>query len=85
MFAAAPAVYAVGVILHFSADMQKHTALKLRPGELIDDGLFAMVRNVIYFGELLDLSELCCAQPECGALHRACGICALRPAAQDAA
>ncbi|MDX1600842.1 MAG: DUF1295 domain-containing protein [Anaerolineales bacterium] len=53
MFAAAPSVYAVGVFLHFSADMQKFTALKLRPEELIEDGLFANARNVNYFGELL--------------------------------
>lgn len=33
--------------------MQKHTALRLNPGQLIDDGLFARVRNINYFGELL--------------------------------
>jgi protein-S-isoprenylcysteine O-methyltransferase Ste14 len=45
-------LYALGVFFHFSADMQKHTALKLRP-ELITDGLFARIRNPNYFGELL--------------------------------
>jgi protein-S-isoprenylcysteine O-methyltransferase Ste14 len=45
-------VYAFGVFFHFASDMQKHTALKLRPG-LITDGLFARVRNPNYFGELL--------------------------------
>ena len=46
-------VYAVGVFLHFAADMQKHTALALRPGELITAGLFARTRNPNYLGELL--------------------------------
>lgn len=47
------AIYAIGVFLHFSSDMQKHTALKLAPGRLIQDGLFSRVRNPNYFGELL--------------------------------
>lgn len=51
--AACISLYALGVFTHFSADMQKHTALKLRPGQLIDDGLFARLRNPNYFGELL--------------------------------
>ena len=34
-------VYAIGVFLHFAVDMQKHTALALRPGELITAGLFS--------------------------------------------
>ena len=51
--AACVAIYAVGLFLHFAADMQKHTALALRPGELITDGLFARVRNPNYLGELL--------------------------------
>jgi protein-S-isoprenylcysteine O-methyltransferase Ste14 len=42
-----------GVFLHYAADMQKHTALKLRPGKLITDGLMARTRNINYFGELL--------------------------------
>lgn len=45
-------LYAFGVFFHFSADMQKHTALQLQPG-LITDGLFARIRNPNYFGELL--------------------------------
>jgi protein-S-isoprenylcysteine O-methyltransferase Ste14 len=45
-------LYAFGLFLHFAADMQKHTALKLRPG-LITDGLFYRVRNPNYLGELL--------------------------------
>jgi steroid 5-alpha reductase family enzyme len=47
------ALYAVGVFLHFVADMQKYTALKLRPGHLITDGMFARCRNPNYLGELL--------------------------------
>jgi steroid 5-alpha reductase family enzyme len=46
------ALYGTGVAFHFAADMQKHTALKLRPG-LITDGFFALSRNPNYFGELL--------------------------------
>lgn len=46
-------LYTFGVFLHFSADMQKHTALALNPGHLIQDGLFARCRNINYFGELL--------------------------------
>ncbi|MEJ5223113.1 MAG: DUF1295 domain-containing protein [Anaerolineales bacterium] len=42
-----------GVFLHFTADMQKHVALQLRPGQLITDGLMARVRNINYFGEFL--------------------------------
>lgn len=47
------ALYALGVFLHFAADMQKHTFLRLRPGELLTDGLWACVRNPNYLGELL--------------------------------
>ncbi len=46
-------IYAFGIFFHFAADMQKHTALQLRPGHLITDGLFAYSRNPNYFGELL--------------------------------
>ncbi len=47
------AIYAVGVFLHFSADMQKHMWLQLRPGHLLTEGLWAKNRNPNYFGELL--------------------------------
>jgi protein-S-isoprenylcysteine O-methyltransferase Ste14 len=46
-------LYALGVFCHFAADMQKHTALQLRPNHLITDGMFARLRNPNYFGELL--------------------------------
>ncbi len=46
-------MYTVGVFLHFSADMQKHTSLTLRPGVLITESLWARVRNPNYLGELL--------------------------------
>eukprot|EP00048_Salpingoeca_helianthica_P016144 m.230661 g.230661 ORF g.230661 m.230661 type:complete len:210 (-) comp18118_c0_seq1:20-649(-) len=46
-------VFAQGVFFHFASDMQKHVQLQLRPGKLITDLLFARVRNMNYFGELL--------------------------------
>jgi protein-S-isoprenylcysteine O-methyltransferase Ste14 len=44
---------AFGTFFVFSGDMQKFTALKLHPGELITDGLFRLSRNINYFGEFL--------------------------------
>lgn len=46
-------MYVFGIFLHFTADMQKFTALKLTPGYLITDGMLARSRNINYFGELL--------------------------------
>jgi steroid 5-alpha reductase family enzyme len=46
-------IYIVGVFLHFSSDMQKFISLKLRPNNLITDGLWGSVRNPNYLGELL--------------------------------
>jgi protein-S-isoprenylcysteine O-methyltransferase Ste14 len=43
----------LGVFFVFTADMQKFTALKLRPNELITDGMFGLSRNINYFGEFL--------------------------------
>ncbi len=46
-------IYTLGVFFHFVSDMQKYTALQMRPDHLVSDGLFARVRNTNYFGELL--------------------------------
>lgn len=45
-------LFSVGVFLHFVSDMQKHMALALRPGVLITEGLWGVVRNPNYLGEL---------------------------------
>jgi protein-S-isoprenylcysteine O-methyltransferase Ste14 len=46
-------IFTLGVFLHFTTDMQKYTSLKLDPGSLITDGMFARSRNTNYLGELL--------------------------------
>jgi len=46
-------LYAFGVFTVFTADMQKFTALRLQPDQLITDGMLAYSRNINYFGELL--------------------------------
>jgi steroid 5-alpha reductase family enzyme len=46
-------LYIFGIFFHFAADMQKYVALKLRPNQLITEGLWKKVRNPNYFGELL--------------------------------
>lgn len=46
-------LYTFGVFLHYAADMQKHTALRYNPDNLITDGLLSHTRNINYFGELL--------------------------------
>jgi protein-S-isoprenylcysteine O-methyltransferase Ste14 len=46
-------LWGFGVFLHFASDMQKHMWLKLRPEELLTEGLWARVRNPNYLGELL--------------------------------
>lgn len=46
-------LFGIGIFLHFCSDMQKHVALKLRPGHLIHTGLWGRLRNPNYFGELL--------------------------------
>jgi protein-S-isoprenylcysteine O-methyltransferase Ste14 len=53
------ALYSVGVFLHFAADMQKHTSLRLRPGVLITEGLWSVVRNPNYLGELFIYTGFC--------------------------
>ena len=47
------AIFSMGVFFHYAADMQKHAHLKLKPGELITDGLMNRCRNTNYFGEFL--------------------------------
>jgi steroid 5-alpha reductase family enzyme len=46
-------IFTTGVFLHFASDMQKHMALRLRPGELLTEGLWSRLRNPNYLGELL--------------------------------
>lgn len=46
-------IYTIGIFFHFTSDMQKHTALSLRPGHLVTSGLWKYSRNPNYFGELL--------------------------------
>ena len=46
-------IFTLGVFLHFTSDMQKHLSLELRPGTLITDGLWGVVRNPNYLGEFL--------------------------------
>lgn len=53
LLAVAVSMYACGIFLHFAADMQKHVALALRPGQLVRRGLWSRMRNPNYFGELL--------------------------------
>jgi protein-S-isoprenylcysteine O-methyltransferase Ste14 len=45
-------LFTLGIFLHFTTDMQKHTSLKLDPGTLITEGMFARSRNMNYLGEL---------------------------------
>lgn len=45
--------WGLGVFLHFASDMQKHAHLRLAPGVLLQDGLWARCRNPNYLGELL--------------------------------
>ena len=52
VFAVAPAVFTLGIFMHFVSDAQKHYTLKLQKG-IIDDGLFARTRNPNYLGEIL--------------------------------
>ena len=53
------AIWGVGVFLHFVSDMQKHMHLRLAPGTLLTDGLWARVRNPNYLGELLVYLPFC--------------------------
>jgi protein-S-isoprenylcysteine O-methyltransferase Ste14 len=53
------AMWGLGVCLHFASDMQKHMHLQLRPGTLLQHGLWARNRNPNYLGELLIYSSFC--------------------------
>jgi len=57
ILALAISLYALGLFFVFTTDMQKYTALKLQPGTLITDGMFALSRNINYFGEFLIYSS----------------------------
>ena len=46
-------MFGIGVFLHFSSDMYKHTMLSQRPEKLIDSGIMSSCRNINYFGELI--------------------------------
>lgn len=52
IFAAAPAIYTIGIFMHFVSDAQKHYTLRLQKG-IINNGLFARTRNPNYLGEIL--------------------------------
>lgn len=51
--------WGLGVFLHFASDMQKHTTLALRPGQLFSDGLWSRTRNPNYLGELMIYASFC--------------------------
>jgi protein-S-isoprenylcysteine O-methyltransferase Ste14 len=46
-------MYTFGVFLHFASDMQKHMSMTHRRGTLLTDGIWGLVRNPNYLGELL--------------------------------
>jgi protein-S-isoprenylcysteine O-methyltransferase Ste14 len=46
------ALYSFGVFLHFASDMQKYMSMKYRRGTLLTEGLWGLVRNPNYLGEL---------------------------------
>jgi protein-S-isoprenylcysteine O-methyltransferase Ste14 len=51
-------LFVLGIFFHLTSDMQKYTALRIKPNHLIQDGLFKRVRNPNYFGELLVYGSL---------------------------
>jgi protein-S-isoprenylcysteine O-methyltransferase Ste14/uncharacterized protein YndB with AHSA1/START domain len=53
--AASVALFFFGSVINSGADVQKITALRLRPG-LITDGFWRLSRNINYFGDLLRYS-----------------------------
>ena len=57
-------LYVFGFFWLHTGDAQKYFSLRLRPNQLIDDGLFSRTRNPNYFGELLIYSAF--ALSACG-------------------
>ncbi|HEX9597155.1 MAG TPA: SRPBCC family protein [Anaerolineales bacterium] len=53
--AASVALFFFGSVINSGADVQKVTAVRLRPG-LITDGFWALSRNINYFGDLMRYS-----------------------------
>ena len=53
------AIWGLGIFLHFVSDMQKYMHLRLAPGTLLTDGLWARLRNPNYLGELLVYLSFC--------------------------
>jgi len=49
----ATVLWGTGLVIMYSADMQKTIELKHRRGHLITTGMFSLSRNINYFGELL--------------------------------
>lgn len=58
LLGASVSTYGFGLFFHFTSDIQKYTALKLKPG-LITTGMFSRCRNINYFGELLIYIGFC--------------------------
>lgn len=54
--AASVTLFFFGSVINSSADVQKITALRLRPG-LITDGFWGLSRNINYFGDLMRYSS----------------------------
>ena len=52
--------YVLGIFFHFTADMQKFTALKYYPEHLVMDGVWPISRNPNYFGEFLIYFSMGC-------------------------
>ena len=58
LLGASVSIYGFGLFFHFTSDIQKYTALKLKPG-LITTEMFSRCRNINYFGELLIYLGFC--------------------------
>jgi steroid 5-alpha reductase family enzyme len=52
------AFFVIGVFLHVASDMQKYTALQMKPEHLVQDGFFTRLRNPNYLGELFIYGSL---------------------------